>query len=121
MLLAWAGTGYAAGWGNPRSSSSAGVFTGKITSISKGSEMEPGRNESFYVVKLDSKPNAEFRLSPEQAVKYGVVAAAGNSAVVTPKDSKGLGWKVRLTCQGRPEGSLTAPVYQVKSLERINN
>jgi hypothetical protein len=49
-----------------------------------------------------------------------LVDPAGPSMVATPKMKKGLGWKVTLTCDG-PTGSLSAPVYRVKALKRLDN
>jgi len=96
------------------------VFTGKVQDIRKATALGLGKKETFYTMKLDSEPNAEFHLSEEDAVHYGLIDPAGPSMVVTPKMKKRLGWKVRVTC-GDPTGSLSAPVYRVKSLERLNN
>ena len=50
-----------------------------------------------------------------------MIEAAGPTEVVTPKKSKGLGWKVKLTCDANKTGSLKIPVYKVISLERLND
>jgi hypothetical protein len=96
------------------------IFTGKIQDIRKATALGLGKRETFYTIKLDSKPRYEFRLSEDDAVSYGLVDPAGPSMVVTPKMKKGLGWKVRLTCDN-PTGSLSAPAYRVRSLERLDN
>jgi hypothetical protein len=107
--------------GGPATPHGVKYFTGKITEIARGSEMEPGKRENFYMLRLDEAPNTTFRLSPKDAVRFGVIEAAGPAAVVTPKMSKGLGWRVKLTCNAPPTGSLKAPVYQVTSLERLGD
>jgi hypothetical protein len=94
------------------------TFTGKIQDIGKATELDVGQHEKYYVLKLDSQPQAEFRLTPEEAVRSGVIDTAGLSQVVTPRHKKGLGWRVRLTCDSNPEGTRKAPIYKVKYLER---
>jgi hypothetical protein len=108
--------------GAPASSGAPAIatFTGKIQDIRKATALGLGKRETFYTIKLDSQPRPEFRLSDDDAVYYGLVDPAGPSMVVTPKMKKGLGWKVRLTCDN-PTGSLSAPVYRVRSLERLDN
>jgi len=96
------------------------VFTGKVQDIRKAAALGLGKKETFYTMKLDSEPRSEFHLSEEDAVHYGLIDPAGPSMVVTPKMKKGLGWKVRVTCDD-PTGSLSAPVYRVKTLERLDN
>jgi len=115
LLLAFCLAGAPASYG-----AAAATFTGKIQEIRKGTALGPGKRETFYTIKLANEPKPEFRLSDEDAVSYGVVGPAGPSMVVTPKMKKGLGWKVTLTCDG-PTGSLSAPVYRVKSLKRLDN
>jgi len=95
-------------------------FDGKIIEISKGTALAPGETGTFFIIRLDSKPKEEFRISREDAVKYGLIEA-GASGVLTLKQPKGLGWKVRLTCskEVKPFSSIT--IYQVRSLERMND
>jgi hypothetical protein len=102
------------------SGAATAIFTGKIQEIRKATALGLGKRETFYTIKLDTKPKYEFRFSEDDAVSYGLVDAAGPSMVVTPKMKKGLGWKVTLTCDG-PTGSLSAPVYRVKALKRLDN
>jgi hypothetical protein len=64
------------------------------------------------MVRLEEYPKIEFRLASEDAVKFGVIEAAGLTGVVTPKMSKGLGWKVKLDCDANKTGSLKIPVLQ---------
>ena len=111
ILIAWVGAVYG----------QAGTYyTGSITEISKGTPLGLGKTGTFFIIKLDSKPKMEFRVSREDAVKYGLIEAAGSSAVLTPKQIKGLGWQVKLTCS-KEEQLGSPPIYQVKSLERMND
>jgi hypothetical protein len=96
------------------------IFTGKIQDIRKATALGLGKQGTFYSIKLDSQPKPDFHLSVDDAVRYGVIDPAGPSMVVTPKMKKGLGWKVRLTCED-PTGPLSAPVYRIKLLERLDN
>jgi hypothetical protein len=97
------------------------TFTGKITEIAKGTELGLGKKDIFYALRLDEYPNIKFRLSTEDAVRFGVIKDAGPTGVVTPKHSKGLGWKVRLTCDPNNLGQIKTPVYRVTSLVRLDN
>jgi hypothetical protein len=97
------------------------IFTGKITEIAKGTELGLGKKDIFYALQLDEYPNIKFRVSTEDAVRFGVIKDAGPTGVVTPKHSKGLGWKVRLTCDPNNLGQIKTPVYQVTSLVRLDN
>ena len=116
LLLAFCLAGASASSGAP----AVATFTGKIQDIRKATALGLGKRETFYTIKLDTKPKYEFRLSEDDAVSYGLVDPAGPSMVVTPRMKKGLGWKVRLTCDN-PTGSLSAPAYRVRSLERLDN
>ena len=63
---------------------------------------------------------------PQQSVDFAtergqLARTAGPAQVVTPKMSKGLGWKVKLTCDANKTGSLKTPVYKVISLERLGD
>jgi hypothetical protein len=112
LVIAWAG----AALGQATKS-----FTGKITEIARGTIMDVGKKGTFYMMRLEDYPNIEFRLASEDAVRFGVVEAGGPAQVVTSKMSKGLGWKVKLTCDAYKTGSLKTPVYKVISLERLGD
>jgi hypothetical protein len=112
LAIAWAGAAY----GQATKS-----FTGKITEITRGTELDVGKKDTFYTLRLEDYPNTEFRLTSEDAVRFGVVAAGGPAQVVTSKMSKGLGWKVKLTCDAHKGGSLKAPLYKVISLVRLDD
>jgi hypothetical protein len=94
------------------------TFSGKITEIAKGRQLDIGKTDIFFTLKLDEYPKIQFRLTPEDAVKFGVIETAGVTGVVTPKMSKGMGWKVKLTCDAKNVGDFKAPVYKVTSLVR---
>ncbi len=70
-------------------------------------------------MRLEEQPKISFRLSPEDAVKFGVIDKAGPTGVVTPKMSKGMGWKVKLTCNANNLGDYKVPVYKVTDLEKL--
>lgn len=108
-------------WTGPVHGQVTKSFTGKITEIARGTQLDVGKKDTFYMLRLEDYPNIEFRLASEDAVRFGVVEAAGPAQVVTPKMSKGLGWKVKLTCDANKTGSLKTPVYKVISLERLND
>ena len=112
LVIAWAGAAH----GQVTKS-----FTGKITEIARGTQLDVGKKDTFYMLRLEDYPKIEFRLASEDAVRFGVIEAAGLTQVVTPKMSKGLGWKVKLDCDANKTGALKAPVYKVISLERLND
>jgi len=112
LVIAWAGAAHGQA-GKP--------FTGKITGIARGTQLEIGKKDTFYILQLADYPKTEFRLAHEDAVRFGVIEAAGPTAVVTPKQSKGLGWRVKLICDGKNLGLVKAPIYKVISLERLND
>lgn len=95
-------------------------FTGKITEIAKGTELDLYKKDTFYILRLEEFPQIQFRLSPAEAVRSGVIEGTGNTEILTPKMTKGLGWKVRLTCDPKPTGELKTPVYKVLSLKRLD-
>jgi hypothetical protein len=97
------------------------TFKGKIDEIRKANAMGLGDREVFFVIKLNSEPYKLFRMTPNDAVSYGIIDQVGNSQIVTPKQAKGLGWKVKLECDPNPEGALNRPVYRVKDLERLDD
>ncbi len=96
------------------------TFTGKIMEIAKGTELNIGKRNIFYVVRLDEYPNIQFRLSPDDAMRFGLTGPAGATAVLSPKMSEALGWKVKLTCDANKTGSVKNPVYKVISLVRLD-
>jgi hypothetical protein len=112
LVIAWAGAAHA---------QATKSFSGKITQIAKGTQLDVGKQGTFYMVRLEEHPSIEFRLASEDAVRFGVVAAGGPAQVATSKMSKGLGWKVKLTCDAHKTGSLKNPVYKVMSLERLDD
>ena len=97
------------------------IFTGKISEIAKGSELDIAKTDVFYTLRLEEYPKIRFRLTPQDAVRFGVVDATGTSGVLTPKKSKGLGWKVKITCDANKTGPLDAPSYKVTSVERLDS
>ncbi len=97
------------------------TFTGKISEIAKGSELDIGKTDIFYIVKLEEYTKIKFRLTPEDAVKFGVIEKAGLTGVVTPKMGTGMGWKVKLTCNATNLGDYKVPVYKVTALERLDH
>jgi hypothetical protein len=112
LLIAWAGAAQG---------QATKTFTGKITEIAKGRELDIGKREIFYNLRLDEHPTVQFHLSPQDAVRFGVIEATGPTTVLTPKQSKGLGWKVKLNCDPKNLGSVKTPIYKVISLERLND
>ncbi|MGA8571407.1 MAG: hypothetical protein ACLP7A_04455 [Desulfobaccales bacterium] len=97
------------------------TFTGKIIEIARGTELNVLRHGNFYILHLQEYPETSFRLSPEDAVRFGVIDPTGITGLLTPKKSKGLGWKVRLTCEGKATGGAESPTYQVLNVERLEN
>jgi hypothetical protein len=112
LVIAWAGAAHG---------QASKPFTGKITEIARGTQLEIGKKDTFYILRLEDYPKIEFRLASEDAVRFGVIEAAGPTEVVTPKKSKGLGWRVKLICDGKNLGLVKAPIYKVISLERLND
>lgn len=92
------------------------TFTGKIVEIARGTELDLNKYANFFIVRLDEYPNVQFRLTSEDAVRYGLIEKAGPTGVVTPKMSKGIGWKVKLTCDPKYAGDGKTPTYRVTSL-----
>ena len=112
LVIAWAGAAYG---------QTSKPFTGKIKEIARGTQLDLGKKDTFYILRLEEYPKTEFRIVPEDAVRFGVIEAAGPAEVVTPKQSKGLGWRVKLICDGKNLGLVKAPIYRVISLERLND
>lgn len=96
-------------------------FTGTIAEIARGTELDVGKHANFYILRLKEHPQIEFRLSPEDAVRFGVVKTAGPTAVLTPKMSPGLGWKVKLACDPNYRGGSKSPTYRVLSLKKLGD
>lgn len=94
------------------------TFTGKISEISKGTELDINQHGTFYTLRLEEQPKISFRLSNADAVRFGVIDPTG---MLTPKKSKGLGWQVKLDCNSANIGSRDVPVYQVISLKRLKD
>ncbi len=97
------------------------VFTGTISEIAKGTELDIAKHETFYILRLNEYVKEQFRLSSEDAVRYGLIEKAGPTGVVTPKMSKGIGWKVKLTCNPSYAGDLKSPTYRVTSLVKLGD
>jgi hypothetical protein len=97
------------------------TFIGKISEIAKGSELDINKRDTFYILRLDEYPKIKFRLTPEDAVRFGVIETGGTSGVITPRMSKGLGWKVKLTCDPNKLGDLNAPIYKVTGLVKLED
>jgi len=97
------------------------TFTGKISEIARGTELDVDRHGDFYILRLEEYPLVSFRLSPEDAVKFGVIDPTGTTGLLTPKMSKGLGWRVKLTCEARYIGRSESRTYLVLALERLEN
>jgi hypothetical protein len=96
-------------------------FTGAIAEIARGTELDLGKDANFYILRLQEHPGIEFRLTPEDAERFGVVKAAGTTAVLTPKMSRGLGWKVKLACDPNYRGASKSPTYRVLSLKKLDD
>ena len=96
-------------------------FTGKIAEIAMGAELDVGKYAKYYIVRLGEYPNIQFRLTPEDAERYGLVARGGPTGVVIPKMSKGIGWRVKLTCDPYYAGDIKTPTYRVKELEKLED
>jgi hypothetical protein len=112
LIIAWAGAAHG---------QASKTFTGIIKEIARGIQLNSGKKDTFYILRLDDYPEIEFRLASEDAVRFEVIKIAGPTQVVTPKNSKGLGWKVKLICDGKNLGLVKAPIYKVISLQRLNN
>ena len=94
------------------------TFVGKIEEIASKTVMGTLGTERFLTIKLDSKPKLDFRITAMNAARFGLIDTDQPSAVITPGKVKGLGWKVRLTCDRKT--SLGDPVYMVTNVERLD-
>jgi len=108
-------------YGQTAPSQATKTFTGKIAEIAMGAELDVGRYAKYYIVRLGEYPKIQFRLTPEDAEKYGLVARGGPTAVVIPKMSKGIGWRVKLTCDPYYAGDIKNPTYRVTALEKMED
>jgi hypothetical protein len=97
------------------------TITGTIAEIARGTELDVGMHGTFYILRLKEYPKSEFRLTREEAVRSGVIKATGPTMVLTPKMSRGLGWKVKLTCDPDFSGSFDFHTYKVLSVKKLNN
>ncbi len=97
------------------------TFTGKISEIARGIELDVDKRDIFYTLRLEEHPGFIFRLTPEEAVRSGVIEGTGNTVLLTPRMSKGMGWKVKLTCEARYTGKSESPTYRVLAVERLEN
>jgi hypothetical protein len=98
------------------------TFVGKIEEIAIKSTISPvgmGPGEKSLVIKLDSKPKIDFRITNKDAARYGLIDTSRTSAVLLPGQVKGVGWKVRLTCN-KEERLGGEPTYLVTKLERLD-
>jgi len=112
LVIAWAGAAHG---------QATKTFTGTIIELSRGTELDVGKKDTFYMLRIEDYPNTEFRFTSEDAVRFGIVAPGGPGQVLISKMSKGVGWKVKLTCDAHKTGSLKNPVYKVISLERLRH
>jgi hypothetical protein len=95
------------------------TFVGKIEELAIKTTMTPvGGMEKFLAIKLDSKPKMDFRVSLKDAASYGLIDRDHLSTVLTPDKIKGLGWKVRLTCDKK--STMSDPNYLVTNLKRLD-
>jgi hypothetical protein len=96
------------------------TFVGNIEEISSKTQMSGiGAMERFLTIKLDSKPKLDFRITAGDAASFGLIDTAQPSAVLRPGQVKGVGWKVRLTCN-KQEKFGGDPIYMVVKLERLD-
>lgn len=96
-------------------------FTGKISEIAKGAELDIAKHGIYYIVRLDEYPNVQFRLSPDDAARYGLIDKMGPTGVVTPKMNKGVGWRVKITCDARYLGDSKYPTYMVTDFKKLSD
>jgi len=95
------------------------TFVGKIEEIATKTTMSPvGGMEKYLAIKLDSKPKLDFRVTYRDAASFGLIDTDHPSAVLVPGKIKGLGWKVRLTCDKKT--TMSDPIYMVTNLERLD-
>lgn len=113
LVLIWAVTVFSA------AAQTTLIFVGKIEEIATKTQMTAvGATERYLTIKLDSKPKLDFRITTRDAARFGLTDTAQPSAVLTPGQVNGLGWKVRLTCDKKT--TLGDPIYLVLKLERLD-
>lgn len=96
------------------------IFEGKIEEIaSKTALTVAGATEKYLALKLDSKPKLDIRITARDAARFGLIDTAEPPAVIPPGRIKGLGWKVKLTCDKKPVFG-GEPIYLVTNLERLD-
>jgi hypothetical protein len=96
------------------------TFVGKIEEIALKTNMTPlGAREKILALKLDTKPKLDFRMTARDATRYKLIDASRPSAVLTPGQVNGVGWKVRLTCNKITVLGGT-PYYMVVKLEKLD-
>jgi hypothetical protein len=98
------------------------IFIGKIEEIALKSNISPkgmGPVEKTLAIKLDSKPHLDLRITTKDAARFGLIDTAHPSAVLMPGQVKGVGWRVRLTCD-----KITVfggeSIYKVVKVDRLN-
>ncbi len=96
-------------------------FTGKITEIAQGKELDIAKHGVFIIVRLAEYPKISFRMTMEDAEKFGIIEAGGITGVLTPKKAKGMGWKVKMTCDAQKYGDIDNPTYKVISVMRLSD
>jgi len=95
------------------------TFVGKIEEIAIKNVISPtGPMEKYLSIKLDSKPKLDFQVTAAEASRYGLIDTDHASAILTPSKIKGLGWKVRLTCDKKFK--ITGETYIVTNVERLD-
>ncbi|OGP71738.1 MAG: hypothetical protein A2Y80_01725 [Deltaproteobacteria bacterium RBG_13_58_19] len=94
------------------------TYVGKIQEIASKTGLTLGSSGKYLALRLDSQPKLDFRLTVEDGVRFGLIEETGTSAVLTPGRLKGLGWKVRLTCEKK--ATFTDTLYWVTNLERLD-
>ena len=95
------------------------TFTGKIEEVAMKTVLTPlGGSEKILTIKLDTEPHLEFLVTAGDAIKIGLITSRP-STVLLPSQVKGIGWKVRLTCEKRTTfgGEPTYPVKKLKILD----
>ncbi len=95
------------------------IFVGKIEEIASKTTMTVGATEKYLALKLDSKPKLDIRITARVAAKFGLIDTAEPPAVIPPSRVKGLGWKVKLTCD-KIVSFGGEPIYLVTNLERLD-
>jgi hypothetical protein len=108
-------------YGGPTLTQATKTFTGKITEIAVGTELDVAKYAKYYIVRLEEYPKIQFRFTLEDAERYGLVARGGPTGVVTPKMSKGIGWRVKLTCDPLYTGDIKNPTYRVTALQKLED